>query len=144
LLIKLLEWRIRALLNIFNFLLLLNIIAWIYFLFFVFEHLIWRDETVLLFYWYINLIDLLCHHRTMGDIFICTFLDFTIFFNNLWHNWLWWIRFNYLINSIMLVIIMKFNIVWIWFALSHIEIMIMYIWDYRWAQYNLRHPLNLC
>ena len=128
---------------VFNNLLLYYIIIRKFLLLFVIKCSRGRHETVLSFNWDKYLIELLCNHWAMGNIFIGTLGVIFIFLYHLLNNWLGWIWFNYLKIPIYLLVLEIIDVIWEWFSLSEIEFLIKSIWNNGGTYYDLRHALYL-
>jgi hypothetical protein len=102
-----------------------------------------RHETVLSFYRNKNLVKLLGNHWTMRNNFIRTLWKIIISLDNLQNQRLGWIRLNYLVISIYLLVLEALNVIWQGFSLCETELLLKSIW-YAWAAYNnLGHALDL-
>ena len=122
---------------------LLNFIIWKFIFLIILKCKTGRHETVLSFDRHKNLVKLLGYHWTMWNDFIRTLLKIIISLNSLQKQRLGWIRLNYLVISIYLLVLEALNVIWQGFSLSETEILLENIW-YAWAAYNnLRHALDL-
>jgi hypothetical protein len=124
--------------------LLLNIVViWKFVYLFTLNSNTSRHETVLSFNRNKYLLKLLGNHWTMGNIFIGTLRHFCIFLDHLHNQGLGWIRLNYLVVAIYLLVVEAIDIVWKGLSLSETVFLYKSIWNTRGAYNNLRHTLDL-